>query len=323
MDYFLVSDGYTKIARDLSALPTMSDEVDQSTNLPKVTDIIYLPDAPLFLEKPVDFEEWLKGVIKILRPRQLDQLVDIRIPRPDPNSPRARQWKELSIKVRMWLTFQMSHGNYMGVNRAANQTELADEFMMHARILFQESCMDSVTKQMNVLFLSRRADFESAIAYIQAMWNHYVQHSALKTHVKPCVVLARIFFEVRPEIPDFIDYRKGVLDAQGNVWNKLSFEDAEDACDSVIDYLNNIANPTLEFSWARSGGALTSSPCQDRKRKRDTEKTQAASDIFNAVMSATAESVADGGSCKIDWPAKISGLLKDCLKKKRIAESRV
>ncbi|KAJ6122628.1 hypothetical protein N7512_005093 [Penicillium capsulatum] len=304
MDYFLVSDGYTKIARDLSALPTMSDEVDQSTNLPKVTDIIYLPDAPLFLEKPVDFEEWLKGVIKILRPRQLDQLVDIRIPRPDPNSPVPDNGRSFPSK-------------------AANQTELADEFMMHARILFQESCMDSVTKQMNVLFLSRRADFESAIAYIQAMWNHYVQHSALKTHVKPCVVLARIFFEVRPEIPDFIDYRKGVLDAQGNVWNKLSFEDAEDACDSVIDYLNNIANPTLEFSWARSGGALTSSPCQDRKRKRDTEKTQAASDIFNAVMSATAESVADGGSCKIDWPAKISGLLKDCLKKKRIAESRV
>lgn len=306
MNHPLVSKCQTDPTRDYSTLLAMSEEVDQSTNLPEVINLD-LQHAPYMLKDADDFESWLSDVTKFLKSKSLDSLLDIRIPRPELTSPNARKWQALSIQVRDWLSLQMSLQLYLRVENRGYRIQLADEFIVNARIAFQDSVMESVTKQVNPLLLSRRSDFKTALEYVQAIWDHYVKYSMLQMHINPCVVLSRIFNELRPEIPDFIDYRTCLLDANGDVWNKLVIEDVEDACAGIILHLKERANPTAPSSHVCNREAVRNarrSAPKRRKRKYRGKLTPVESDVSGPTGKRQLEAP------HVDWVAKIGALLE-------------
>lgn len=316
-----------KPSREYRALLPMNEEVDQSTNLPEASSLDF-QHARYMLKEPGHFENWLRQVTEYLNSQHLDGLLDIRIPRPELRSPAARKWQRLSIQVREWLSFQMTLQLYLRVQNRGYRIQLADEFIMNARIAFQDSVMGNVAMQVNPLLLGRRTDFRTPLEYAQAVWEHYVKSKHLQMYLNPCVVLSCVFTELRPEIPEFIDYRTALLDANGDVWNNLVIDDVEDACVSIIDHLKALENVAAQYS--RPSNDMVRNSChregmEQRKRKRQAKVTPVKSETLNALVVKTERETERETKRKtkretkcepehepgrVDWVAKIGALFE-------------
>lgn len=287
--------------------------MDQSTNLPEAFPLDLQQDAIYLLDDSKDFEMWLHSVTEFLKHEHLDSLLDTRVARPEPTSPNYQKWERYSINARGWLAKQMSLQLFLRIECRGYPIHLADEFIMNARIILRESVLGAVTMEVGPLLFRRRSDFKTALEYVQATCDHYIASENLKTYINPCIVLSRIFTELRREIPDFIEYRTSLVDAYGDAWNKLIIEDVQEACTSIIAHLKDRSDPTTAFSLLEEERSRTTyrTGSERRRRKRRGKRiilTPAESEISSEPV-VKAEPEPKTG--KVDWAAKIVELLKD------------
>lgn len=87
------------------------------------------------LETFVEFEPWLAHAAYILKSHGLENIIDIRVPRPKTSDFRAQQWYHRSKEVRNWLYFNMSTLLYRHIERQGFNIILADEFVHVARMV--------------------------------------------------------------------------------------------------------------------------------------------------------------------------------------------
>ena len=301
MNHPKVSEYQADPARDYSTLLSMTEGADQSANLPDMYDFV-LPKSNNVLKDPANFDEWLRLMTQILRSYRLDKLLDISIPRPERNSIHAAKWQRLSMEVRNWLGHQMAPSIYKMIKDRGYRLELADELILNAHLAFKGPGLDSVARAITPVLLVRRLDFFLVEEYVQAMWDRYDNDPVIQMNIKPCIILSRIFTEVRPEMPQFVEERIRMLDSKGDSWTKLSAQDVNDTCLAILLHVEEMNAARLAQN--KQNTDLSNFDSKRCKRRALTETSDKESGASGSTKPKSGEKPAP-----IDWEAKFGSLL--------------
>lgn len=215
--------------------PPREPIIDQSTHLPYLIPDFIIPTALSSLREPEDFEIWLCEAKAILHEWSMDALVDIRVPRPNTSSIGAESWRVYSLMVRDWLAGNMSWKMYTTVLDRGYRIDFADEFVLNARLAFQT--MTQITLLTNDVLYLARANYLTATRFVGAFqWNFAVAWNA-GIDIKPQLALARLFMELRQDVPQLVQQITANIDTRGDVWGSLSFDEVLAICSYIVDAL--------------------------------------------------------------------------------------
>lgn len=224
--------------RDWGQHPPRMPSIDQSTYIPNLTSDFTIPTNPDFLREPEEFEPWLAQVKLILQEYGLDALIDIKTPRPELNSPKAETWKYFSLLVRDWLVKNMSWKIYTAVLNKGFRIDLADEFILNARLAFQT--MTQITILTNKVLFLERGCYRTTTMFVRALLANFVAAWETGVEIKPQLVLGKLFMELRCDLPHFVQKVTENIDSRGDVWDSISYDEVVAACESAMDALEEL-----------------------------------------------------------------------------------
>lgn len=115
---------------------TAAESKDQSFDLPNPETLpLYKPRDVLTEE--VDFEQWHRSIMNILRLQKLDRLVESAIERPPNEDDAGRVWFILSLSVKNWLELCIHPDIVARINNFGTEAIFADKFMEYLRREFR------------------------------------------------------------------------------------------------------------------------------------------------------------------------------------------
>jgi hypothetical protein len=198
---------------------------DQSVDLPLHGSFNLSNIAPL-LASEADYDSWLGKIEKTLRVHNVHQLIDTSVPKPLNTSPNAKNWYQLSLQVREWLTTCIEPELVHAVNRRGQPVNFADDFMRELKLQIKCEGHHVMRTAAFELLLLGIGDF-TVTQFITEFRQKFETARGLDTHISPWLALTFLLEELKrvPQMREIIQRQHEGLFAMeepGNL-NMLQF----------------------------------------------------------------------------------------------------
>lgn len=202
---------------------------DQAVGLPEVGSF-KLPKLTLTLQGPKNMEEWLHEVKLVLADRNLENLIDITVPRPPWSHPDALKWQTLSRQVQVWLREGITGRIVPHVMGRKPRSELADEFLEDIKKAVERFRIHWDNEALVELLRYNRSKCDSAKAFIGSL---SLMYRHLWVPVPAHIVIFILLKELGEEMPTRTEMILSNLANRGS-YHTLTRLDFEKVCEFLL-----------------------------------------------------------------------------------------
>lgn len=173
---------------------------------PSITQATYLPKEVMTsllsinkLTPQTSTTSWGNEITNVLRPFQLEALIDSNIPKPDPSNINYQRWKYWTGIVANWLLNQVDDSLQRIVKIQTPLLTYADEVFKTIKRMSERNQRSYVERELAKWQSMKRADYRTAIDFIMAYQNQF-NRLKIEGEEDPCgLALGRLLHELQGE----------------------------------------------------------------------------------------------------------------------------
>lgn len=171
--------------------------ITQATNLPKEVNIILLDIAKLTTQSSTTV--WSNEAIAVLRPFELEGILNPTLSRPSPSDSRYERWRFWTPVVARWLLSQVDDSIQRLVRNHGALPALADELFQTIKTMCSNNQRAYIQRQLHNWHNLKRGNYPTAADFIMAYQNQY-NRLKIEGEEEPCgMALGRLLNELEGE----------------------------------------------------------------------------------------------------------------------------